>query len=417
MPLLSLLDDRSKPKGSRDPLGFELVWSTLGRNVIGNLTTITSSLENFTTALLGFYWANELASESEPTARNKQIREYFLRYEQVAAYLRRIGQSNAIMGINRVSQRMNEQNKIAIGTGKEQILSNQASYGLWGLYSSAMRDTGLIRGNDRELTESGLQIALQLEALVDKPAIQEMISAKEISIQRLESYSAEFMDMLANPAITLNMLEQLLVGITSSTKLEQEQNCLQQELWRHTQELVKNRILMSNKDSYINELLNKNISPPLKSALKEITVVDEVLAAINNIFQYCQTQHGVELEKVIKTLEDKEFDFSYLPDELPQSNYPRKDQISMILKQIKSYDFTNAITMIIDLNKVVMQKRGGAAWIRVDENKKLDVLIKSESAKLLNTEELRKKWAYDYFIGSFLTMALTYQNLMISEGK
>ena len=121
MPLLSLLDDRSKPKGSRDPLGFELVWSTLGRNVIGNLTTITSSLENFTTALLGFYWANELASESEPTARNKQIREYFLRYEQVAAYLRRIGQSNAIMGINRVSQRMNEQNKIAIGTGKEQI--------------------------------------------------------------------------------------------------------------------------------------------------------------------------------------------------------------------------------------------------------------------------------------------------------
>ena len=38
MAFLSLLDERAKPKGSRDPLGFELVWSHFGRMVIGNLT-------------------------------------------------------------------------------------------------------------------------------------------------------------------------------------------------------------------------------------------------------------------------------------------------------------------------------------------------------------------------------------------
>jgi hypothetical protein len=61
MAFLSLIDERVKPKGSRDPLGFELVWSYFGRKVIGNLTTITSSMDNFAVALLGFYWANQLS--------------------------------------------------------------------------------------------------------------------------------------------------------------------------------------------------------------------------------------------------------------------------------------------------------------------------------------------------------------------
>ena len=65
MAFLSLLDDRAKPKGSRDPLGFELVWSHFGRKVIGNLTTITSSIDNFAVALLGFYWVNQLVPMDE----------------------------------------------------------------------------------------------------------------------------------------------------------------------------------------------------------------------------------------------------------------------------------------------------------------------------------------------------------------
>ena len=59
MPFITLLDDRARPEGSRDPLGFELVWSYFGRKVVGNLTTITSSIENFAVALLGFHWANQ----------------------------------------------------------------------------------------------------------------------------------------------------------------------------------------------------------------------------------------------------------------------------------------------------------------------------------------------------------------------
>ena len=100
MPFLSLLDDRAKPKGSRDPLGFELVWTHFGRQVIGNLTTITSSLNNFAVALLGFHWTNELHAHLPQNQRQFHIRESFLRYEQLTGYLRHLGSSRNQGGLN-----------------------------------------------------------------------------------------------------------------------------------------------------------------------------------------------------------------------------------------------------------------------------------------------------------------------------
>jgi len=46
---LSKQDPRELPKGSRDPLGFEILWTQYGRRIIGNLTTITGSIEEFLT--------------------------------------------------------------------------------------------------------------------------------------------------------------------------------------------------------------------------------------------------------------------------------------------------------------------------------------------------------------------------------
>ena len=110
MAFISLLDDRARPKGSRDPLGFELIWTYFGRKVVGNLTTITSSLENFTVALLGFHWANELVEQADTQTRQDSVQKYFLRYEQLAAYMRFYCGSGSIMGKNRVLRRIADEN-------------------------------------------------------------------------------------------------------------------------------------------------------------------------------------------------------------------------------------------------------------------------------------------------------------------
>lgn len=195
MTFISLLDDRAKPKGSRDPLGFELVWSFFGRQVVGNLTTITSSLENFAVALLGFHWANELCAGNDPADRQKAVRGTFLRYEQIAAYLRYFGHSESIMGITRVKKKARtEVPAFDIGIGAdEQILSDQASYGLWGLYSAAMRDTGLIQGNERMLTERGLEIVRMIEQQLDKGMFLRWLKSPRVSRSELESLSKGFM--------------------------------------------------------------------------------------------------------------------------------------------------------------------------------------------------------------------------------
>ena len=192
MAFLSLLDDRAKPKGSRDPLGFELVWTYFGRQVIGNLTTITSSLNNFAVAILGFHWANELHAALPHSEKQVRVRETFLCYEQLTGYLRFLADDKEIMGITRVSKRMcNSRIKISLGMGAEQqILSDQASYGLWGLYSAAMKESGLIQGDERTPTAMGGSIAQIIESELDKSALIDiLLNNKTISHDVLISHA------------------------------------------------------------------------------------------------------------------------------------------------------------------------------------------------------------------------------------
>jgi hypothetical protein len=53
VPFLTALDSRAAVKGSSDPLGIQPIWTRLGRQVIGNLTTASNSVRDFTTLILG----------------------------------------------------------------------------------------------------------------------------------------------------------------------------------------------------------------------------------------------------------------------------------------------------------------------------------------------------------------------------
>ena len=59
-PFLTSIDPRAAIKGSRDPLGIQSIWTRMGRRVVGNLTTITTSTRDFTTTLLGYWLAEKI---------------------------------------------------------------------------------------------------------------------------------------------------------------------------------------------------------------------------------------------------------------------------------------------------------------------------------------------------------------------
>jgi len=402
MAFLSLLDERAKAKGSRDPLGFELVWSHFGRKVVGNLTTITSSMDNFAVALLGFYWANQLVPMGgEASARHKEVRQVFLRYEQLTGYVRYYGKATDIMGITRVTQRIHDDSfKITLGQSTEQqILSDQASYGLWGLYSSAARDTGLAKGSDRLVTPLGEEIAQAIikELSVADELFSLLTSKKPLDREQLERMAESFMKAIHHKSVQEPLLEALMSG--------NDPQGVQHELWQVTQKIFSDGMKTpKNIEEFINRVLKYKTSEHLTQYLHDILGIERLLVAANNLFQYCQRKDGESLDDILKALEGR-YRYIHLPKSLPIDDFPRREQLESLLTAIRNDEIRRAINEILRLNKEVMQQRSGAPWVEVESRRSLRVRVKSEKAELKSQSAIELQWDYDYFIGSFLNIA------------
>ena len=152
---LTLEDPRAQVQGSRDPLGVQPVWSAFGRHVVTNLTTVTTSVRGFTILLLGRYYAERLIEEGR--AKEEEALSIFLRMEQIGAYARHVGHEveSDIRGIERVRKFLAEHGaRVPVrDDSKGMILSDQKTYGLWGLYSVSARVSGLIEDGPVGVTD------------------------------------------------------------------------------------------------------------------------------------------------------------------------------------------------------------------------------------------------------------------------
>jgi len=410
MVFLSLLDERLKPKGSRDPLGFEQVWTKYGRQVVGNLTTITNSLENFAAALLGFNWANELNKDISDNDEHKLISATFLKYEQLAAYLRHENKSGSIMGITRVKERMGdiERNSFDLGTSSnETILSDQVGYGLWGFYSSASRDSGLIYGNKRRLTPKGLQIVELIESKLDKAKLIKLIEQSSVTLVEVKELSSQYMAALNDKEVAQQLIQALMKGKSRSLDISS-----QYELWLKTQQIYSqqgvNGLDSKNMGNFISQLKLLDLSDELNSSLSNIENIERVLVALNHVFHYCRTNDGKNIDEINQLLLAQNYQFEYLPIHLPPLEVQNKDKIQQVLNSLRSYDYISVIEQLADLNKKVMSERQGAPWIEVDSKKLIKVRMKQEKFRLFKQADLQEHWDYDYFLGSFLDISKSY---------
>lgn len=156
-PFLTDLDSRAAIKGSRDPLGVVPVWSRVGRFVVGNLTTPSSSVRSFTTLLLGLHFAAAIHEEDESGEDNTI--DAFIRFEQMAAYCRRHyngTEASDIRGVEAVDRYLahaGSAGKVTLSANPgEQILASQKTYGIWGLFRMPARESGLVEADLCHLT-------------------------------------------------------------------------------------------------------------------------------------------------------------------------------------------------------------------------------------------------------------------------
>ena len=402
MALISLLDDRARPKGTRDPLGFEMVWAHFGRKVVGNLTTITRSWRIFAVGLLGFHWVNQICRDEHPKNKQLLLQEHFVRYEQLAAYLRFKSGDEDTMGITRVRRRMAEgKHFVTIGLKKENlILSDQISYGIWGMYSTALRETGLVDGNYRELTERGLEIVKEIEYGLNKDWYWPFIRGEvgQVANDKLEKESPIFTKTITSQTVKHKLIHALLEGAGDQSGTRQCQTAL------HGACRKMGYKFPTDIDGFIKAVKSNTDSTELKQALRDIQNIELLLVTANTLFNYFRRKDGTALDEVVREIVNAYGSFDYLPDAPDLDGCPYREDLEKLHVLLRADDVKAALLAMLALNKKIMDGRGGAPWVE-EQGGKLRVRIKSEKAALTSREELRSTWHYDYFLGSYARIA------------
>lgn len=422
MPFISLFDERARPKGSRDPLGFEVTWSHFGRRLVGNLTTITSSVTNFKVALLGFVCAHEVSTDSHSVQRARQVWQSFMRYEQLAAYLRLHGETdNTLMGVNRAKDRYEQLSEppyeplILSDSGSSQILSNQSSYGLWGLYSSAMREAGLVEGDDRKPTEFGQRIVDAM--LANNPQLKDKIKARiqtdyRLTWEDLQALSSEFSSVLKEHSADQALVRQLLTHAHDNAEAAKLYERLYGLTMRWLPTADESKGWVQWRAGYLDFLIANSKDTDLVERAGDILRVEPTMVFCNILFDYLRSQHDCLSEKVEHTLQARwPALVSALPNKLPDRQFPNREFLTKALELAGAQDIDGVIRHILEHNKSVMVRRGGATWVEIDGQGKIRTRVRTEKDWLPKSEtDIANLWHYDYFLIAYLNVARTAAN-------
>jgi hypothetical protein len=397
--VFSALDDRARPKGSRDPLGAEAIWSFMGRKIVGNLTTVTGSLDNFMVALLCCEFANSAANDAD-------VQEHYLRFEQLAAYLKLCvrPRNDGILGITRA--RANFANPpVYLGTAKTaQLLADQASYGLWGLYSSALESVGLIQDEHRRPTTAGKELITQIIAKLGEKNWETLCTLAQRD--RLEPAPVA---KLA-PAFCAMLSNETLRAVTVEALLARQKDCrLQSELFV----LMQNYLDEANDDAtepsieaFCHWLLDPGAATKdMQAVIGRIRDLDPVLRRADMVMSWLQGKADTSMTDLASTLAP------YLKGIAPEASWsdlgdlPYRSFLEEFHGACASGDADAVIRAVLAQNKRVMTARGGAAWLDVDAGHSLVVRVRNDrSSGLDSLGEDAGPWRYTYFIGSFLAI-------------
>ncbi|MEZ4222318.1 MAG: hypothetical protein R3B13_15380 [Polyangiaceae bacterium] len=418
---LTDLDSRAAVKGSRDPLGIQSIWTRFGRSVVGNLTTVSNSLRDFTTLLLGYHFAEQLADELGPGSELTT----FLKWEQLAAYARAAKGDWAFRGTERVRKALSDNKRVTISADPAyQILGNQKIYGLWGLYTMPARSSGLVEGDPPRLTP----VAQEFVARVYLPELTKGAGRECTKITRLLGSRTSRLDV--------NGADQgLLEAIAGVLK----QRVLQAEREFYARHLVDGgpKDGTSGKQPQLAELLVATLNrqdfqwtphelrslskeaqahtPPwtgLAEQLDRIRVNEAVMAPCAALFIHLLGMDDQKIDQAIERMEhawgkgvstvDRDA-FAALRSELSDGDADSGARWVAVADSLASGKYGDAIELLIAQNAAVMAARGGAPWLELRAGR-LNARFREEQGNLPSRAALPSLWRHSYFLDSLRTI-------------
>lgn len=358
-------------KGSRDPLGFQVIWQNTARQLIPNLSTVSNNIIDFQVMCLANYYKLEHRLEEQ------EYRLLFSRLEKLFGYVRFA--KNHKLGFNGVDKirklYQNAKSELKLSDDVE-ILSNQRAYGIWGKYNRPFQESGLIQDED----------------MMD--VVKQKINSNSFSKNILQRVLLT--NNQKNFFIRMDDLEKLNHLIEKPTNKEKElfiDKLLRDKINNSLLKEFNNdpELLKLNPYQTIQQIRSKSINNDLIEILDKISRTEQILCPLNRVFRHLQTKASwtiseIENDENIASV-PKNIDDTGLDEKLKRLNYIlKKDNLEMV-------------NGIVNQNKEVTELRKSAAWMEFNENR-LEVNL-NDGGFPLHTINVNTDYDNSYFLDSY----------------
>lgn len=418
IPFLTEIDTRAEVKGSRDPLGLVAIWAHFGRRVVGNLSTVSTNLRDYTVRVFG-QWIVERIAEVRP---DSQLLPAFLRFEQLCGYARYCHDADAsFRGVERVRSNLADSRRVTLSAAADhQLLGNQRTYGVWGMYSVPSASSGLLE-QDHSLASPG-------RALVEKTCLPFLIS------QRIDP-DKDLVRWLAEPKVALDLdgrhrplvaaMGKLLgPALRSLERPIYESHLLcggPQDATQGRQELLARQLakvadgpeqgLTPSLFRAIAKEASKLGSPQLASDLEAIRICEGVLAPAARIFGWLARCSNQPRDWLVKQMHQglgarvpvEVEAFRGLCSQIQAGATTSADAWIRVAEGLSAGDYGTVLDQLLSLNAQVMRERAGSPWLEFRDGK-LAVRFRDDTSELPEAAELPRLWRHSYFVDSLQAM-------------
>lgn len=392
----TLLDESLRPKGSRDPLGLEHVWSQVGRKLVGNLTTVTSNLDNFIIAIVGFALAAEAKPEESPDW------SVFERFEQITSRMRFNRNPLGVLGTLQLN-RTKDLDPVKLGSSGTPILQDAKRSGVWGLYASALAVCRITDGK-RRLTPLGKELA---EAFIREipPDIQAWLRKQwrtdSVTQANLNKYTDGVLRILGDCLVRQKLLKVIITGGGEAPS------------WQPILAAQAQAYVSANAEWSVREFLaSLHAHSDLGGYTQRMIKLENVLLLVRVVFEYVLGMRGQAWKQAVADLQGleqwPELEQLHVPDFPEIDNQAwreRAEGLRQISDKARQKNWEGMLESLLAHHAAVMKHRGGPAWC----SREGDIIrvIAGEGSKGLPAgenwpDEKRKAWDNSYFISPFL---------------
>ena len=414
---LTLEDPRAQVKGSVDPLGLQPIWTGFGRHLVTNLTTVTTSVRQFTVLMMGRWIAQDLIERGR--VGEDDALPLFLRFEQIAGYARHTvhGVDDDIRGIERIMRNLSESRRVTIqDDASGMILSDQKTYGIWGLYSVSARISGLLDPDSLGVTPMADEFldrsAKPVLQSVEKELTRLMLRGGDIDPRRNTTVRA-LADVM-NPVLSDDESDFYGSTLRDASRVQEPELTTAARRQARFARMLRNHATLTEPvgRTELTVILERarDSDPDLAHPVDRVIRLESLLAIAHEVFRFAQSRSGQTLTSLATELSDRwgqrlpNLESNTLHDLHEEIvRHAGTENAAFAMQACDAFangDYEGAIETLIAWNANVMHARRGAAWIQLEAGGRLDCRFRAPEQPLPTGDDLKTFWRNTYFIDS-----------------